>query len=112
MNIVQGEWAWLDAITFGILLFFILLGCLIHPVQAEETPFSVDFSANVTDGYSPLAVQFTNLVTGNQVSGNWTINNETFEQLPARNTPSLSQAFTTSRSPSPMIQTPHSPKQR
>lgn len=66
-------------ISMVLLLAFTLI---VDPVHAEETPFAVDFSANVTDGYAPLPVQFTNLVTGNQVSGNWTINNETFEQLP------------------------------
>ena len=68
------------------LMFIVLLllgfTLIVDRVHAEETPFSVDFSANITDGYAPLPVQFINLVTGNQVSGNWTINNETFEQLP------------------------------
>jgi PKD repeat protein len=54
---------------------------IVAPVQAEETPFAVDFSANVTNGIAPLPVQFTNLVTGNQVNGFWIINNETFNQL-------------------------------
>jgi PKD repeat protein len=61
-------------IVFSILVF--------QPVHAEETPFAVDFSANVTTGIAPLAVNFTNLVTGNQVSGFWVINNVTFNQLP------------------------------
>jgi PKD repeat protein len=65
-----------------IVSLIICLSIFVSPVLAEETPFVVDFSANVTDGYAPLAVQFTNLVTGNQVSGNWTINNETIEGLP------------------------------
>jgi PKD repeat protein len=60
----------------------ICLSILAGPVMAEETPFVVDFSANVTTGIAPLAVNFTNLVTGNQVSGFWVINNETFNQLP------------------------------
>lgn len=50
-------------------------------VFAEETPFVVNFSANVTEGVAPLPVHFENLVTGNQVSGFWVINNETFNQL-------------------------------
>ena len=63
----------------------ICLSILAGPVMAEETPFAVDFSANVTTGYAPLGVHFENLVTGNQVSGFWVINNETFTQLPGPN---------------------------
>ena len=59
----------------------ICLSILVGPVMAEETPFAVDFSANATTGYAPMAVQFNNLVTGNQVSGFWYINNETIVQL-------------------------------
>ena len=59
----------------------ICLSILAGPVMAEETPFAVDFSANATTGYAPMAVQFNNLVTGNQVSGFWDINNETIVQL-------------------------------
>lgn len=61
--------------------FFTLTMLITVPVQAEETPFTVDFSANVTNGTAPLPVHFENLATGNQVSGFWVINNETFEQL-------------------------------
>lgn len=69
-----------------LLLVISLIICLsilaIPSVMAEEPEFAVDFSANVTNGIAPLAVQFTNLVTGNQVSGFWIINNETIVQLP------------------------------
>lgn len=60
----------------------ICLSILAVPVLAEETEFAVDFSANVTEGIAPLAVQFNNLVTGNQISGNWTIGTELIEGLP------------------------------
>ena len=67
-----------------LLLVICLMICLsilaVPAVMAEE--FTVDFSANVTNGIAPLAVQFANLVTGNQVSGFWVINNETIVQLP------------------------------
>ncbi len=68
----------------GIILWTVLFITVffIYPVQAEEPEFTVDFSANVTNGTAPLVVQFTNLVTGNQVSGFWVINNETIVQLP------------------------------
>lgn len=64
------------------LCFMVLMSVSIMSVQAEETPFAVDFAANVTNGTAPLPVQFSNLVTGNQVSGFWVINNITFNQLP------------------------------
>ena len=66
------------------LVLFIAIFCFIlfSTVHAEETPFAVDFESNVTGGTAPLPVLFTNLVTGNQVSGFWIINNETFNQLP------------------------------
>ena len=81
MNFISNEGELTKA---GIVLWTVVFLAVffMQPVHAEETPFVVDFSANVTDGYAPLAVQFTNLVTGNQVSGNWTINNETIEGLP------------------------------
>jgi len=65
------------------LILFICIFCftLFSTVHAEETPFAVDFEANVTEGTAPLPVQFTNLVTGNQISGYWIINNVTFNQL-------------------------------
>ncbi len=67
----------------GIISLVIFLLILAVPaVMAEETEFTVDFSANVTNGTAPLVVQFTNLVTGDQVSGFWVINNETIVQLP------------------------------
>jgi PKD repeat protein len=65
-----------------ILCLVLCLVVLAGPVMAEETPFAVDFSANVTNGIAPLSVNFTNLVTGNQISGFWIINNITFNQLP------------------------------
>lgn len=68
--------------NLSISLIICLSILAIPVVLAEETPFTVDFSANITNGTAPLAVNFTNLVTGNQVSGNWTMNNVTFNQLP------------------------------
>lgn len=65
-----------------LLICLVLLVWMISPAHAEETEFAVDFSANVTNGTAPLVVQFTNLVTGDQVSGFWVINNETIVQLP------------------------------
>jgi PKD repeat protein len=64
-----------------VISLMICLSIFATPVLAEETPFTVDFSANVTTGTAPLPVLFTNLVTGNQVSGFWIINNETITQL-------------------------------
>jgi PKD repeat protein len=66
----------------GLLAILFVLLVFTTPVRAEETPFVVDFSANVTNGTAPLSVHFENLVTGNQVSGFWVINNETINQLP------------------------------
>ena len=66
-------------------LIWMLVGSvfmIVPGVYADVTPFAVNFSANVTSGIAPLPVQFTNLVTGNQVSGFWTMNNETIVQLP------------------------------
>jgi PKD repeat protein len=66
-------------LSIGLL---ICLSIFVMPVLGEEPPFVVDFSANVTSGTAPLPVQFTNLVTGDQISGFWVINNITFNQLP------------------------------
>jgi PKD repeat protein len=54
---------------------------LVPGVLAAPTPFFVDFSSNVTSGTAPLAVQFTNLVTGDPVSGFWEIDNHTFTEM-------------------------------
>lgn len=55
-------------------LVAILIGIIaIFPVMAAETPFAVDFDANITSGYAPLAVQFNNLVTGSPVNCSWGI---------------------------------------
>jgi len=59
----------------------ICLSILAAPALADVTPFAVNFSANITSGTAPLPVQFTNLVTGNQVSGFWVINGQTITQL-------------------------------
>lgn len=83
MNCRTKEIEQYSLVAYGslILALFITILVLTYPVHAEETEFTVNFSANITDGYAPLPVQFTNLCTGNQESGNWSINGEFFEQL-------------------------------
>jgi len=53
----------------------LLLVLLVLPAVAVEPPFTVDFSANVTSGISPLVVQFTDLCTGSPLSCSWGIEN-------------------------------------
>lgn len=65
---------------FLAIISIYLITTLISPVQAIPPDFTVDFSANITSGLAPLAVQFTDLSTGSIISGCWTINNETFLQ--------------------------------
>lgn len=68
-------------LTILVISLTFLMLVVTPPVRAEETPFAVDFAANVTNGTAPLLVHFENLATGNQVSGFWVINNVTINQL-------------------------------
>jgi PKD repeat protein len=63
-------------------VFFVvlLLGILAGPVAAIAPDFTVDFTANVTSGMAPLAVQFVNLVTGSPVTEQWCIDNVWYNQ--------------------------------
>jgi PKD repeat protein len=68
---------------FWVLMLVIGIAWLLLPsASAEEPTFAVDFAGNVTNGTAPLLVEFSNLVTGNQVNCTWGIGNEIVDGCP------------------------------
>ncbi len=69
-------------IKTGIIAVLIIISCLsaVDAIQTKNYVPIIDFSANVTSGNAPLAVQFTDISGNNPVSWAWYFGDRTYPQ--------------------------------